>query len=93
MAKKRRKEKEIARLRREVEVLRAQLPSERAAPAEPQKEKAVVEEPKKEKEAAKPKAQATIRSVDPKYIKADLTKSAALTIIAISVIIALTIIF
>ncbi|NIT03501.1 hypothetical protein GTO10_00990, partial [Candidatus Saccharibacteria bacterium] len=57
MAKKKRKEKEIARLRQEVEVLRAQLADKGGSPKEPPKEEKVVKEQKEANEVAKPKAQ------------------------------------
>lgn len=111
MAKKSRREKELARLRREVEVLRAQLSaSETAEPTKdrlvqlstsqrepstletptkqkPTEEPKIVEEPKLVKA---PKIQSTVRSVDPKFIKADLLKSGILTLIAFTAIVVLT---
>lgn len=110
MAKKSRRDKELARLRREVEVLRAQLSAsetaettkgrlvqlasqkgppvvETPAKPEPAEEQKVTKEPKLVKA---PKTQPTVRSVDPKYIKADLLKSGILTLIAFGIIAALT---
>jgi len=94
MTKKSRREKELARLRREVEVLRAQLASQKGPPTletptkpEPAEEPKMVEEPRAVKAL---KTQPTVRSVDPKFIKADLVKSGILTLIAFGIIAALT---
>lgn len=94
MAKKSRRDKEVARLRREVEVLRAQLAGQKAPPAaEVSKESKPAETPKTTREPKVVKAlktQTIIQSVDPKYIKADLLKSAVLALLACGIIIALS---
>lgn len=93
MSKKRRKDKEVAKLRREVEVLRAQLAGQgdtRAARAARVTRETGEKEPEVVKEA--PKTQPTVQSVNPRFIKADLLKSGILTLIALGAIVALTII-
>ncbi len=81
VAKKTKKEKELARLRREVEVLRAQLSKQDTTEAT--KEVKVIREP-----GVKPKTlqQAGIQRVDSKFIKADLLRATILTLISLAVI-------
>ena len=81
VAKKTKKEKELARLRREIEVLRAQLPKQDTIEAT--KEVKVIREP-----GVKPKTlqQAGIQRVDSKFIKADLLRATILTLISLAVI-------
>ncbi len=81
VAKKTKKEKELARLRREIEVLRAQLPEQDTIEAT--KEVKVIREP-----GVKPKTlqQAGIQRVDSKFIKADLLRATILTLISLAVI-------
>jgi len=90
MAKKRRKDKELARLRREVEVLRAQLPKQRTISTTKAPEAPEPAEPTKmAKPPEEPRVQPLTQSVDPKFIKADLLKSGILTLIACGIIAAL----
>jgi len=98
VAKKRRKDKELARLRREVEALRAQLAAQKpkdgarlrpTRTAEPNSTAS-----SKEAEALghgrKRKKQLTeVQRVNPKFLKADLTKSGVLTLIAFGILIVL----
>jgi hypothetical protein len=81
VAKKTKKEKELARLRREVEVLRAQLSEQDTT--EVTKEVKVIRE-----SGAKPQTlqQAGIQRVDSKFIKADLLRATILTLISLAVI-------
>jgi hypothetical protein len=93
MAKKRRKDKEVARLRREVEVLRAQLAGQGSVKAKALEEAIEKESiPKKgaRLKAKQPLKEITSTRVDTKYIKADLRKSGILTAIALAAVIALT---
>ncbi len=85
MAKKTRREKEVARLRREVEALRAQVggqntPSDQTQPEE--------ETPTKKIEKPFPKTleKAGIQRVNPKFTKADLKKTAVLSLFALAII-------
>ena len=93
MAKKTRKDKEVARLRREVEVLKAQLAGEGAAGAKPLKksspEKEVLKDDPQVKTKGPSKSTAGTR-VETKHIKADLIKSGVLTAAALAIIVALT---
>jgi len=92
MSKKRRKDKELAHLRREVEVLRAQITGQKPtlppAPSTPPSIQNPAVAPKEVKEPAIRKPQLPPQMVDPKFIKADLIKSGVLTAIALGVIIA-----
>jgi len=99
MAKKKRKDKELARLRREVEVLRAQLSTSEIAETTKGRLVQLAGQGKKETKVTKateePKPATTrtsppTQTVDPKFIKADLLKSGILTLIALGVIVALT---
>ena len=80
MAKKTRKEKELAQLRRKAEVLRAQLKGSRGE--------------QKQQESLKPQStnnkvqKEEIQRVNPKYIKEDLIKAGILTAIAIGIVFA-----
>jgi hypothetical protein len=81
MAKKTRKEKELAQLRREVEVLRAQLKGSNETPTQQEK-------PQIKGDSKKKVQKEKIQKVDPKYIKADLIKAGVLTVLAIGIILA-----
>ena len=89
MAKKKRKDKELARLRREVEVLRAQLAGERG-PKEA-KTAEVVGKTKTQLYQKTPHSGTAVaaRRVDPTYIKKDLLRSGILTLIACGMIVGL----
>ena len=84
MSKKARQEKDLARLRRQIEVLRAQN-SERSHDYSPPPRE-VREENKSEKSAEPPIKNLEIRKVAPKFIKADLLKTTVLSLIALAVI-------
>jgi len=94
MSKKRRKDKELAHLRREVEVLRAQIAGQKPtlppAPSTPPSIQKPAVTPKEVKEPAIRKPQLPPQMVDPKFIKADLIKSGILTLVALATIFVLT---
>lgn len=79
MAKKTRHEKEVAELRRQLEVLKAQTKSYQPEPIVPV---AIEELPNNRKTETPVK----IRRVDPKFIKKDLLKTLVLTILALALI-------
>lgn len=85
MTKKTRKEKELSRLRREIEILKAQTSGQNYSASEPQKEEKAPS-PVPASTILKP---LNIRRVDPKYIKKDLIKTAVLSLLALAVIAAL----
>lgn len=79
MVKRTRKEKELAQIRREIEVLKAQLNTT--------EENRELQENKKAGEEVNLKQMGLeIQSVDPKYIKSDLIKTGVLTLISIGII-------
>lgn len=79
MVKRTRKEKELAQIRREIEVLKAQLNTAG--------ENRELQENKKAGEEVNLKQMGLeIQSVDPKYIKSDLIKTGVLTLISIVII-------
>ena len=85
MAKKRKSksEKEVARLRREVEVLRAQLAKEEKTEPSPVRVEKNIEEPKEVKVA-------TLKShVSYDYVRQGLKKTATLTVFATAILIGL----
>lgn len=87
MSKKTRQEKDLARLRRQIEVLRAQN-SERSHDYSPPPRE-VQEESKPGKSTEPPIKNLEIRKVAPKFIKADLLKTIVLSLAALAVIAAL----
>ena len=87
MAKKTRQEKDLARLRRQIEVLKAQN-SERSHDYSPPPRE-MREESKPEKSAETPIKKLEIKKVAPKFIKADLLKTTTFALIALAVIAAL----
>ena len=87
MSKKTRQEKDLARLRRQIEVLKAQN-SERSHDYSPPPRE-VREESKPEKPAEPPIKSLEIKKVAPKFIKADLLKTTALALIALAIILLL----
>ncbi|MDP1710538.1 MAG: hypothetical protein Q8L46_01190 [candidate division WWE3 bacterium] len=96
MAKRTRKEKENARLRREIEVLKAQVSGQNYADPKPRaEEKATAATPPPTFAKASAGAAPTplkvleMRRVDPKFIKADLLKTALLSVLAIAFILVL----
>jgi len=92
MAKKNRREKELARLRREVEVLRAQLTTQRPSSSTTQKveDKQIIANGAKEEKLKRSEKATITQRVDPKFLKADLAKSAVLTFAALAALVALT---
>jgi hypothetical protein len=87
VAKKTRQEKDLAHLRRKIEVLRAQN-SERSHDYSPPPRE-VREESKPEKPAEPPIKSLEIKKVAPKFIKADLLKTIVLSLAALAVILLL----
>lgn len=81
MAKKTRKEKELAQLRREVEVLKAQLKVSNEKTSRQ-------ESPKPQDGGSKNPQREKIQRVDPKHIKADLIKAGILAASAIGIVLA-----
>lgn len=105
MAKKTRKQKEVARLRREIEILKAQVSGRRpevlpsgqtySKPKPRAEEKVIASTPPPTFAKASAGAAPTplkvleMRRVDPKFIKADLLKTALLSVLAIAAILVL----
>lgn len=85
MAKKNRKEKELSRLRREIEILKAQASRKNYSQTKPQKEEKVLSPAT----LPTPLKALEIRRVDPKYIKKDLLKTALLSVLAFAIILVL----
>lgn len=79
MAKRTKKEKELAQLRREAEILKAQLKTTGKTQEIPKNKKAGEEGNLK-------KVGLEVQSVDPKYIKSDLIKAGVLTLISVGII-------
>ncbi len=78
MAKRTKKEKELAQLRREAEILKAQLKTTGKIRE--------IQKNKKEEEDDLKKLGLEVQSVDPKYIKSDLIKAGVLTLISVGII-------
>ncbi len=81
MAKKTRKEKELAKLRREAEFLRAQLKGSNEG-------RNRQESPKPQDTDNKKVRKEEIQRVDPRYIKSDLIKAGILTAVAVGIVFA-----
>lgn len=79
MAKKTKKQKEVARLRREVETLRAQLSRQPTASPRTELRPGTEAQPPESKTSPSPQMQ----RVDPKFIKADLIRAAVLTLVSL----------
>lgn len=86
MTKKTRKEKELSRLRREIEILKAQASRKNYSPATSPASGGTP--PLGGGNPASLKA-LEIRRVDPKYIKKDLLKTALLSVLALAIILVL----
>lgn len=96
MARKTRKEKENTRLRREIEVLKAQVSGQNYLESEPVKTQTPTPPPAIASSGVAgaastptPLKPLEIRRVDPKFIKADLLKTALLSVLAIAAILVL----
>ncbi len=108
MARKTRKQKEVARLRREIEILKAQVSGHRpevlpsgqtySKPKPRAEEKVIASTPPPAiassgvagaASSSTPLKPLEIRRVDPKFIKADLLKTALLSVLAIAAILVL----
>ena len=89
MAKKPRQEKELSRLRREIEVLKAQKSGLNYTIRQEAVREPIPEGRFEEKPLPKSLEKAGIQRVDPKFIKTDLLKTAVLAIAALAVIAAL----
>ena len=80
MAKKKRRDKEVTRLRREVEILKAQMAAETPLP----KEKPPAQQA--EKKHPIPVAKEVIPTLNSTYLKKDLCKSLLLTLLALTIL-------
>jgi hypothetical protein len=89
VAKKTRQEKELSRLRREIEVLKAQKSGLNYTIRQEAVKESIPENSVEEKPLPKSLEKAGIQRVDPKFIKKDLLKTAILAIAALAVITAL----
>jgi hypothetical protein len=83
MAKKRRKDKELARLRREVEVLKAQVAGREDKGRERVPKRRVEGRDKPQDKPRQLSTKSIIQQVDPKFLKKDLIKSGILALIVI----------
>lgn len=91
MAKPKRKDKELSRLRREVEILKAQLAGQKDMGGE---RTAGVEEKSKDQlqlKAGRRQTEAAVQQIDPAFLKTDLIKSGILTLIIIGTLVALAV--
>ena len=89
VAKKTRQEKELSRLRREIEVLKAQKSGLNYTINQGAVKESIPENIVEEKPLPKSLEKAEIQRVDPKFIKKDLLKTAVMAIAALAVIAAL----